>query len=151
MITPEQEQQWAERYGRDAWAHGQPCDAKSYSDRPHIQTAWVRGWMTAESDQRVRRGEPAIGVGYYSAIPVSAPRATKLKVYLGNKGGTHEIIMATTSFQAFSKATGVLRDWSSITGNQEHVQTAMGAPGTIFRRSFADRHGPWETLQDNLI
>lgn len=53
----------AEAYGRDAWTHGVACAPESYSETPHIQAAWVRGWRAADDEQRLRRGEAAIWGG----------------------------------------------------------------------------------------
>lgn len=71
------------------------------------------------------------------------PKTTKarLKVYVANTDGRHEVIMACSSMREFLAASRASRTYAYDTGNEADVAQAMARPGALFQRPINVRHG----------
>lgn len=66
-----------------------------------------------------------------------------LKVFVVNYGGTHKLMVATTSQKKAADLMALplshVRDFGSVTGNPADVELATKHPGMVMIRS--DKHG----------
>jgi hypothetical protein len=78
-------------------------------------------------------------------------RASKLKVYGWQEGGTQSVILAAPSQAECARARGFTSASQlfniSATGNEEEVRVAQAKPGTLFTRKLSVKRGtPWAEL-----
>lgn len=71
-----------------------------------------------------------------------------LKVFGGRLNGKQRVIMAASSQRVFMDATGIGRDFFSVTGNKKEIAQALSAPGVAFYRdAHAQEDAVWHRLK----